>query len=142
MQGVPVYVSTMSQDGEWKKKFPRGIAAFIGVVQMFLTLGILTCETISMLNGFKHGFLFIGYGTSFFFTITWITVYGSRKSRYCSMSDFLYGKKDYYICSLSFFSSLLQWSLLYNVYIDYGNFMFLFFNHFTCLRYNLSSKSI
>jgi hypothetical protein len=84
-------------------KFPRGIAAIIGVVQMFLTCGILTCETISMLNGFAYAFLFIGYSTSFFFTITWIAVYGSRKSCYCSIRGFLYGKKDYYICSLLFF---------------------------------------
>ncbi len=103
MQTIPVYAPLRSEGEEWRETFPRRIVTFIGVIQMFLTWGILACETISMLNGFGYGFLFIGYGTSFFYIIAWISIYGSRKSQYYSLSDSLYDKKAYYIFSLSIF---------------------------------------
>ena len=63
----------------WREKFPRGFIVIIGLAQMVFTWGILACETISMLNGIEHGFLFIGYGTSSVFIVTWIAVFGSGK---------------------------------------------------------------
>ncbi|CAF1467786.1 unnamed protein product [Didymodactylos carnosus] len=70
----------------WRKTFPRGIAALIGTCQMFLTFGILACETLSMIVDFYHAMLFVGYWAGAFFTITWISVYGSLccKGRGCT----------------------------------------------------------
>jgi hypothetical protein len=87
MHTVPVYVPMQSQGDEWRYKFPSSIVALIGIVQMFVTWGILACETLSMLSGILYGFLFIGYGTSFFFTLTWISIYGGRKSYYYFTDD-------------------------------------------------------
>jgi hypothetical protein len=69
----PVYVAPPI----WQQKFSRGWAATIGVLQMFVTFEILACETLSMLTSIEYAFLFIGYGASWWFIITWISVYGS-----------------------------------------------------------------
>ena len=87
MHTVSVYAPIQSQGDEWRHKFPYSIVALIGIIQMFVTWGIVVCETISMISGIMYAFLFIGYGTSFFFTLTWISVYGGCKSYYYSTNE-------------------------------------------------------
>lgn len=59
----------------WEQIWPRTLLAFIAIGQMLLTFMIVGFETWSMVLNIKYSFLFIGYETAFFFTITWISTF-------------------------------------------------------------------
>ena len=64
----------------WRQVWPTPIVAIIATVQLILTFLIVGFETWSMVLNIQHSFFFIGYITSFFFTITWISTFTVGKS--------------------------------------------------------------
>jgi hypothetical protein len=63
----------MPRRQQWQQFWPTPFLAIIAIGQMFLTFIIIGVETLSMILNMKFAFLFIGYITGFFFTITWIS---------------------------------------------------------------------
>ncbi|CAF2117056.1 unnamed protein product [Rotaria magnacalcarata] len=78
----------ISQSERWRQAWPTPFLALIAVGQMLLTWAIIGLETWSMLLNVTRAFLFVGYITSFFFTITWISTFTvvccNRESRGCA----------------------------------------------------------
>jgi hypothetical protein len=59
----------------WQQAWPTPLVAIIAIIQMLLTFSIVGFETWSMVLNIRYSFLFIGYVTAFFFTITWISTF-------------------------------------------------------------------
>ncbi|CAF3344057.1 unnamed protein product [Rotaria socialis] len=80
--------AVISQSERWRQVWPTPFLALIAVGQMLLTGAIVALETWSMLLNITSSFLFVGYITSFFFTITWISTFTvvccNRESRCCA----------------------------------------------------------
>jgi hypothetical protein len=63
------------QRQRWQRFWPTPLLAFIGIVQMLLTSTIIGLEFWSMIINIKYSFFFIGFITSFFFMLTWISTF-------------------------------------------------------------------
>lgn len=60
---------------QWQQIWPTLFILIIAIGQMLLTFMIISFETWNMILSIKYAFLFIGYITAFFFTITWISTF-------------------------------------------------------------------
>jgi amino acid permease len=60
---------------QWQKFLPIPFVAIIAIIQMLLTFIIIGLEVWSVLINRKYSFFFIGFITSIFFTITWISTF-------------------------------------------------------------------
>jgi hypothetical protein len=63
------------QPQRWQRFWPTPFVAIIAIIQMLLTFAIVGLELWSMIINRKYSFFFIGFITSIFFTITWISTF-------------------------------------------------------------------
>jgi hypothetical protein len=71
------------QPQQWQRFWPTPFVAVIAIIQMLLTFAITALEIWSVLINRKYSFFFIGFITSVFFTITWISTFTVGKDAKC-----------------------------------------------------------
>ena len=59
----------------WRRLWPAGIVAILATLQLVLTMAIIGLETCSLIIDLIHSMIFAGYFCSFFFTVTWISMF-------------------------------------------------------------------
>ncbi len=74
MQGVYTDPGLIRRQ-QWERIWPTPFLTNISIGQMLLTFIIIGSETWSMMLNIKYAFLFVGYTTAIFFTITWISTF-------------------------------------------------------------------
>jgi len=66
---------------QWQRCWLTPFLAVIAIIQMLLTFIIISLEVWSALINTKYSFFFIGFITSVFFTITWISTFTLGKDK-------------------------------------------------------------
>jgi hypothetical protein len=63
----------------WRKLWPACFIALLATIQLLLTFAIIGLETASLIFDFYHAMIFAGFYCSFFFMITWISMFTVSK---------------------------------------------------------------
>jgi hypothetical protein len=73
------FVRAYPKRNQWQRFWPTTFLALIAMVQLVLIAAIIGIEFWSMIINIKYAFFFIGFITSFFFVITWISTFTAGK---------------------------------------------------------------
>ena len=63
----------------WRSVWPYGLIGFLGLIQFLLTFSIIGLEITSLIFDAFHSMIFAGFYCSFFFMITWISMFTVSK---------------------------------------------------------------